>query len=123
MSSSRAPVRSVAALAALLVAVPFGVAPLGGCQGGPSLPGLSALKTDKELTFAQVQSVGVGLTAAQVRDGFGEPQRANRRPDGTYERMEYPALDAKGGKNRLVLDFDTRDRVVQKTFTGQVLRP
>ena len=50
-------------------------------------------------------------------------QRANRRADGTYERMEYPALDAKGGKNRLVLDFDARDRLVQKTFTGQVLRP
>ncbi|MFO0934472.1 MAG: hypothetical protein U1E39_17430 [Planctomycetota bacterium] len=119
MSSPRAPVRSVVALAVLLAAAPFG-----GCQGGPpSLPGLSALKTDKDLTFAQVQSVSVGLSAAQVRDGFGEPQRANRRADGTFERMEYPALDAKGGKNRLVLDFDARERLVQKTFTGQVLRP
>jgi hypothetical protein len=114
--------RSTLAAAALLAAVAVGT--LGGCKGGaPSLPGLSALKTDKDLTFAQVQSVSVGLSAAQVRDGFGEPQRANRRADGTYERMEYPALDAKGGKNRLVLDFDARDRLVQKTFTGQVLRP
>ena len=114
--------RSTLAAAALLAAVAVGA--LGGCKGGaPSLPGLSALKTDKDLTFAQVQSVSVGLSAAQVRDGFGEPQRANRREDGTYERMEYPALDAKGGKNRLVLDFDARDRLVQKTFTGQVLRP
>jgi len=122
MTSSRASGRSATAVAALVAALL--AAPLGGCQGGPpSLPGLSALKTDKELTFAQVQSVGVGLSAAQVRDGFGEPQRANRRPDGTYERMEYPALDAKGGKNRLVLDFDARERVVAKTFTGQVLRP
>lgn len=122
MTPLRAPGRSATAAVALAVALV--AAPLCGCQGGaPSLPGLSALKTDKELTFAQVQSVGVGLTAAQVRDGFGEPQRANRRPDGTYERMEYPALDAKGGKNRLVLDFDARERVVSKTFTGQVLRP
>ncbi len=122
MPAPSAPTRSSLAVAALLAVAAVGA--LGGCQGGaPSLPGLSALKTDKELTFAQVQSVGVGLTAAQVRDGFGEPQRANRRPDGTYERMEYPALDAKGGKNRLVLDFDARERVVSKTFTGQVLRP
>lgn len=119
MPSSVARVRSVLAVAALVLG-----APLAACQGGPPpLPGLSALKTDKDLTYAQVQSVGVGLSAAQVRDGFGEPQRANRRPDGTYERMEYPALDAKGGKNRLVLEFDARDRLVQKTFTGQVLRP
>ncbi len=99
------------ALAALLVVA--AVAP--GCTSG--------LKTAEDLTYAQVQAVSVGLSAAQVRDGFGEPQRANRRADGTFERMEYPALDAKGGKYRLVLEFDGRERLVSKTFTGQVTRP
>lgn len=92
---------------------------LGGCQA----LGLSALKTDKELSFAQVQSVSVGLTSSQVRDAFGEPSRATRRPDGTFERMEYPALDAKGNKHRLALDFDATDRVAKKTFTGPIERP
>jgi hypothetical protein len=37
--------------------------------------------------------------------------------------MEYPALDGKGNKARLYLDFDGREVVTQKTFTGAIVRP
>lgn len=76
-----------------------------------------------ELSYAQVQAIQTGLTASQVRDAFGEPLGVARRPDGTVSRMEYAALDAKQGRARLILDFDARGVLVQRTYTGQVVRP
>jgi hypothetical protein len=47
----------------------------------------------------------------------------SRRPDGTIERMDYPALDAKGGSNHLLLEYDAHERLIIKTFTGPVRAP
>jgi hypothetical protein len=95
----------------------------GGSMSLPQLPRVPMLGGDDEMSYAQVQSVQRGLTAAQVRDAFGEPKRISRRADGTVERMEYPARDAAGSSEQLLLDFDARERLVTKTFTGKVLRP
>jgi hypothetical protein len=108
-------------LAVVVLPAVFLVACAGG--GGPKLPRIKGLAKGAELSYAQVQAVDVGLSAAQVVDAWGEPNGRDRRPDGTVARMSYAALDAKGGKNRLLLDFDERERLVRKTFTGQVLMP
>jgi hypothetical protein len=95
------------------------------CSSGgfhlPSPPGLGS--SGDELTFAQVQAIQSGLTVAQIRDAYGEPKRESRRADGTVERMEYGALDARNGKNSLFLDIDARGVMTRKTFTGAILRP
>lgn len=76
-----------------------------------------------ELSYGEVQAITVGLSAAQVRDAFGEPVGTARGADGKITRMEYPALDAKGNGARLYLDLDAREHVAQKTFTGAIVRP
>ena len=91
------------------------VALLGACS--------SASKHAGQLSFAQVQSIQTGLTSAQIRDSFGEPSTVQRGADGRVERMEYVALDAKQSHSKLFLDFDARDVLVTKTYTGQVVRP
>jgi len=81
------------------------------------------LGTKDGLAFAQVQSIQPGLTAAQVLDAFGPPSRMSRGPDGKIEHMQYAALDAKQSREHLSLDFDAREVLVTKTFSGQVTRP
>ncbi len=81
------------------------------------------LKKKTELSYGEVQAITVGLSADQVRDAFGLPVNAARSPDGKVTRMEYPALDARGNGARLYLDFDARQNVTQKTFTGAIVRP
>ena len=46
-----------------------------------------------------------------------------RGADGRVQRMEYVALDAKQSHSKLYLDFDGNDKLVTKTYTGQVVRP
>jgi hypothetical protein len=75
-----------------------------------------------ELTYSQVQVAQKGLTAAQVRDAFGEPLSAERAPDGKIRSMEYAVIDPKGERARLRLEFDARETVVQKSYTGAVPR-
>lgn len=96
---------------------------LAACSSGIKLPALSMPGTADGLSYAEVQSVHPGVTAAQVRDAFGDPLATARRDDGSVERMEYVALDAKGDRHRLVLDFDGKGVLVGKQFTGPVLRP
>lgn len=93
---------------------------LAGCGSTGKALGLSK---GVELSYGEVQAITVGLSAAQVRDAFGEPVGASRSADGKLTRMEYPALDAKGNKARLYLDLDAREVVTQKTFTGAIVRP
>ncbi len=93
---------------------------LAGCGSTGKSFGLSK---GPELSYGEVQAITVGLTANQVRDAFGKPVGASRTPDGRVTRMEYPALDGKGNKARLYLDFDGREVVTQKTFTGAIVRP
>lgn len=81
------------------------------------------LSKRKELSYGEVQAITVGLSADQVRDAFGLPVGATRGPDRRVTRMEYPALDARGNAARLYLDFDAREIVTQKTFTGAIVRP
>lgn len=76
-----------------------------------------------ELSYGQVQAVTTGLTVAQILDAFGDPIGTQRRPNGTVQRMEYAALDAKQGRARLILTFDERGILTSKEFTGQVIRP
>lgn len=83
----------------------------------------SASKRAGQVSYAQVQSISIGLTSAQIRDSFGEPSTLQRGPDGRVTRMEYVALDAKQSHSKLFLDFDGNDRLVTKTYTGQVVRP
>lgn len=81
------------------------------------------LSSATQLSFAQVQAIQPGLSAAQVRDAFGPPMNAARGPDGRVTRMEYAALDAKQTRARLILDFDARETLVNKTYTGEIVRP
>ena len=107
--------------AAAVVAAALGLAAFGlsACaSGGPKFA-----TSGSELSFAQVQAIQPGLTVAQVRDAYGEPKRVSVRPSGRTERLEYAALDAKGGRNTLFLDFDEREVLRQKTFSGAILRP
>jgi hypothetical protein len=101
----------IAALVAL-----FAVAALAACG---SISGRSG----QELSYADVQSIHAGLSAAQVLDAFGQPSRSQRGPDGRIQVLDYAALDAKGGSARLILGFDDREVLVQRTFTGQVQKP
>jgi len=107
------------ALAAFLSFLSFAA-----CSSGSlHLPNLKPGTSADDLSFAQVQAIQPGLTAAQVVDAFGEPKRQSLRADGTVERMEYSALDARNGNNALFLDFDARGVLRQKTFTGAILKP
>ena len=90
-----------------------------GCAGGS----FGGLAKKEELSYSQVQHVHPGLTASQIRDAYGEPIGLARGPRGGVQRMEYAALDAKGEKYRLILEFDDGERLVRKTFTGAVLVP
>jgi hypothetical protein len=76
-----------------------------------------------ELSYAQVQTIQQGLSAGQIRDAFGEPATLERAPDGKVRRMSYPTLDAQSNRARLNLEFDAREQLVRKTFTGQPPRP
>jgi len=77
------------------------------------------LKKGNELSYAQVQTIQNGLTAGQIRDAFGEPGGLERGADGKIRRMSYPALDAQSNSARLTLEFDARETLVRKTFSGK----
>jgi hypothetical protein len=90
-----------------------------GCGVTNTLSGRSGA----ELSFGDVQSIHAGLSAAQVIDAFGPPGRAQRSPDGRVQVLDYAAMDAKGGAARLILEFDAREVLVKRTFTGAVTKP
>lgn len=75
------------------------------------------------LAYADVQAVQPGLTAPQVLDAYGQPARIDRGPDGRVRAIEYAASDARGSNARLYLDFDAREVLVRKRFTGAATRP
>jgi hypothetical protein len=102
------PRRALVALAALAVGG-------AGCSAVGS-PG-------RELAYADVQAVQPGLTAPQVLDAYGQPARVERGPDGRVRAIEYAASDARGSNARLYLDFDAREVLVRKRFTGAATRP
>lgn len=89
---------------------------LASCRSGTSWKGA-------ELSYAEVQSIHPGATAASIVEAFGEPSRAERAPDGTVRVLDYAAMDGRGTRARLVLGFDERGILVSKKFTGQVVRP
>ena len=89
------------------------------CGGLRKLGGRSGA----ELSYAQVQAIQPGLTATQVLDAFGPAGRERRGADGRVQVLDYAALDAKNGHARLVLAFDGREVLTEKTFTGGVLTP
>lgn len=93
---------------------------LAGCSTVGKGLGLSSAT---QLSYAQVQSIQPGLSASQIRDSFGPPMSAARGADGRVTRMEYVALDARQSRARLILDFDGRETLVTKTYTGEVVRP
>lgn len=101
--------------AARLVLVALGLS-LAGC--GSVSRGLG-LEKGTELSYAQVQTIQNGLTAGQIRDAFGEPGGLERGPDGKVRRMSYPALDAQSNRARLTLEFDAREMLVRKDFSGR----
>jgi hypothetical protein len=76
-----------------------------------------------ELTYGQVQSIHPGLTADQVIDAFGPASRMDRGPDGRVRTMDYAAQDGRGNGARLMLEFDERQVLVSKRFTGAVTKP
>ena len=92
---------------------------LAGCGGFRKLGGRSGA----ELSYAQVQAIQPGLSATQVIEAFGSPGRERRGPDGKIQVLDYAALDAQNGHARLVLGFDAREVLVEKGFTGGVLKP
>lgn len=102
--------RSLAALCAVVLV---------GCGAANRLTGRSGA----ELSYGDVQSIHTGLLASQVIDSFGAPSRAQRGPDGRVQVLDYAVLDAKGGRARLVLEFDAREVLVRRTFTGEVKTP
>jgi outer membrane protein assembly factor BamE (lipoprotein component of BamABCDE complex) len=99
--------RALAFAAAVLV--------LTGCRG------LGAKGT--ELSYGQVQAIQPGLTADQVTDAFGPPARVDRGADGKVRTMDYAAQDGRGERARLLLEFDGREVIVAKRFTGTVTKP
>jgi hypothetical protein len=86
-----------------------------------ALAGCSSLGLQKgtELSYGQVQTIQLGLTAGQIRDAFGEPAGLDRGPDGKIRRMTYPTLDAQSSKARLNLEFDAREVLIRKDYTGK----
>jgi hypothetical protein len=84
-----------------------------GCRGGKGA----------ELSYGQVQSIHSGLTAEQVIDAFGPAGRVDRGPDGKVRAMDYAAQDGRGNNARLFLEFDEREVLVTKRFTGAVTKP
>jgi len=84
--------------------------------------GLGISKTS-DLSYAQVQTIQPGLSALQIKDAFGAPLNLSRGDGGRVTRMEYAALDAKQSRSRLILDFDAREILVTKTYTGEIVRP
>ena len=80
-------------------------------------------RSGAELSYAQVQTIQTGLTATQVIEAFGSPGRERRGAGGKIEVLDYAALDAKNGHQRLVLGFDAREVLVEKQFTGGLLKP
>jgi hypothetical protein len=99
--------------------VVFWAVVLAGCGAANRLAGRSGA----ELSYGDVQAIHTGLLAAQVIDAFGPPSRSQRGPDGRVQILDYAALDAKGGRARLVLEFDAREVLVRRTFTGEVQKP
>ena len=83
----------------------------------------SLTKSASDLSFAQVQTIQPGLSAAQIKDAFGAPLNLYRGEGGRVTRMEYAALDAKKSRSRLNLDFDAREILVTKTYTGEIVQP
>jgi outer membrane protein assembly factor BamE (lipoprotein component of BamABCDE complex) len=92
---------------------------LAACGAANRLTGRSGA----ELSYGDVQSIHAGLSAAQVIDAFGRPSRSRHGPDGRVQVLDYAVLDAKGGRARLVLEFDEREVLVRRTFTGEVKAP
>ena len=92
---------------------------LAGCGAANKIAGRSGA----ELSYGDVQAIHTGLFAAQVIDAFGAPAHAQRGPDGRVQILDYIALDAKGGRAHLVLEFDPREVLVRRTFTGEVQKP
>jgi hypothetical protein len=88
-----------------------------------ALGACSTLSKSSDLSFAQVQTIQPGLSAAQIKDAFGAPLNLTRGDGGRVTRMEYVALDAKQSRSRLILDFDAREILVTKTYTGEIVRP
>ena len=70
-----------------------------------------------------MQSIHPGLTVDQLTDAFGSPARVDRGADGKVRTMDYAAKDGRGNDARLFLEFDEREVIVSKRFTGAVNKP
>jgi hypothetical protein len=107
----------------LLTAVLGASGAFGACSAVSGVGRVVGISGANELSFGQVQTIQPGLSAAAIRDSFGPPVNTSRSPEGRVVRMEYAALDAKKSRARLILDFDASERLVTKTYTGEILRP
>ncbi len=88
-----------------------------------AVAGCKALEPAKDLSYGQVQAIQPGITASQVLDAYGSPGRMDRGPDGKVRAMEYPTVDPKGSRARLILDFDPNEVLLRKSYTGDIARP
>jgi hypothetical protein len=92
---------------------------LGACSAASAVVPTSG----RQLSYGEVQAAQPGLTAAQVLDAFGEPARVTRSQGGRVRAAEYAVRDAQGTSARLFLEFDDREVLVGRRYTGAVTRP
>jgi hypothetical protein len=90
---------------------------LSGCS---SVDRVVGSRSGTELAYGDVQVIQKGLTAAQVLDAFGPPNRTDRTPDGKVSGLEYSVTDPAGDRAWLRLRFDAREVLVEKQYTGAV---
>ena len=107
----------------LLLAAGLALSALCACSSVSKVGSSLGISKSSDLSFAQVQTIQPGLSAAQIKDAFGTPLNVSRGDGGRVTRMEYAALDAKQSRSRLILDFDAREILVTKTYTGEIVRP
>jgi hypothetical protein len=88
------------------------LAALAGCAGGPT----------RSLSFAQMQSLNPGVSAAWVLEEypFG---RVEHGPDGRVRSVRYPVTDPQGRAHSVTLTFDGNEVLASKSYSGPIVRP
>jgi hypothetical protein len=88
------------------------LAPLAGCGSGPA----------RSLSFAQMQSLNPGVHAGWVLEEypFARPERG---PDGRVRTVRLPVTDPQGRPQSVTLAFDANEVLVEKRYSGPIVRP
>ena len=90
----------------------LGALSLPGCAGGPT----------RSLSFAQMQSLNPGVSAAWVLEEYPYA-RPERGPDGRVRTIRLPVTDPHGKAHSVTLLFDANEILAEKRYSGPIVRP